>query len=76
MEAIKKIVDTTKRTWKGSLVGAIAGYYAAKKTTGTSNKWYLAGAVVAGAVAGSIVEDKIMSKTPKVTEKKVGGVEK
>jgi outer membrane lipoprotein SlyB len=76
MVAINKIIETHKRTWKGTLIGAVAGYYVAKKSIQTSNKWYIAAVVVGGAIAGSLVEDKMMTKTTKETEKKVAGVEK
>ncbi len=76
METVKSIVATHKRTWVGSLIGAGAGYYVATKSVKTTNKWYIGASIIAGIVAGSFLQDKIMTKKVVITEKKVAGVDK
>jgi uncharacterized protein YneF (UPF0154 family) len=76
METVKSIIATHQRTWIGSLAGLGAGYYVATKSIKTTNKWYIGASMIAGMVAGSFLQDKIMTKKVVITEKKVAGVEK
>lgn len=72
MDAIKKSVAKVTNNPLGSLIGAGAGYMVAKKF-GKVEKWYyLAGAVLVGAVVGGMAQSYMKAKasTPKATDVK------
>jgi len=65
METLKSIGSSLKNNLIGTLAGAAAGYYAAKKSGKVENKWILGGLTVISAIAGAMIEYKIKAKTVK-----------
>ena len=61
METLNSIIATHKRTWIGTLAGAGAGYYAGKKLMKTNKWWTTTLVIIAGAIAGSVIQDKCFS---------------
>lgn len=68
METVNSIIATHKRTWVGTALGITAGFFAAKKIIQTKNYWIYGISMIVGAVAGSVIQDKI---TPKKTIDKI-----
>lgn len=65
METLKSIGNSLKNNVIGTLAGAGAGYYAAKKWGKIENKWILGGLTLVGAVIGASIEYKIKARTVK-----------
>lgn len=62
---IKSIGNGLKHNWMGLVIGALAGYFGAKKLAKVEKKGILIAAAVGGALAGAFVESKFMGKKVK-----------
>ena len=59
---MKEQLKTAKMNILGVIVGATAGFFAAKKLGKVENKWVLIASATIGALAGSFVESKIKAR--------------
>ena len=66
MVTIKEAGKTAQANIIGLALGAVAGYYIAKKAVKLENKYALAGMAVVGAIAGVMIQSKMTSKKASV----------
>jgi len=59
---IKSTVGSLKENPIGLIVGGVALYFGAKKLMKVENKYALIGIVLAGAIAGAMIQSKMKSK--------------
>ncbi len=59
---VEKTVTTVKNNWMGGAAVGVVAYLVAKKYGNVSNKWALAGLVVAGVLVGATIQAKVMAK--------------
>ncbi len=59
---MKKTIDTLKANPMGLVVGAGAGYLVAVKLVKTEKLWTKIAIALAGAVAGAMVQSKVVAK--------------
>jgi len=62
MSAIKTTIAKVTNNPMGALIGAGAGYMVAKKVAKMDKWYYLAGAVLLGAIAGGMVQSRMKAK--------------
>jgi len=66
MVTIKEAGKTAQANIIGLALGAVAGYYIAKKAVKVENKYALVGMVVVGAVVGVMAQSKMTAKKASV----------
>jgi uncharacterized membrane protein YoaK (UPF0700 family) len=59
---VKTITSSVTGNILGAVVGGVALYLGAKKVMKVENKYYVAGLVLAGAIAGAMLQSKLKSK--------------
>ncbi len=67
MITIKEVGSTAKTNIIGLGLGAVAGYFIAKKAVKVENKWAMYGIIAVSAIAGAIVQKSVMANKNKAT---------